>query len=139
MKLSFEGKLQMQRDDHLWYVVVTRVQIRGLPLGALQCGTLACALLNQGLANTACVMAMERYGAFPLAPGVLCKLKEAGACVDIGESDKRTLLSKVANMPLRNRQGVALVVWLRLVQLLISDKDTYENGSSSEDDDWFYQ
>ena len=139
VQVRFAGKVQLQRDDMQWYVVVTRVQIRGIALGALQCGTLACAFLNHALANEACVVAMERCGALPLAPGMLAKLKEAGACEDVHQIDKRKLLARVGHMPLRNRQGVAAVVWLRLVQLSIADKDPWQGvEDSSEDDDWFY-
>jgi len=140
VRVHFFGKEQMQSDDMQWYVVVTRVQIRGVPLGALQCGTLAGAFLNAALAHGACVAAMERYGAFPLASGMLCKLKEAGACEDVPDLDKARLLERVARMELRNRQGVAIVVWLRLMQLHIADRDPWEGDEdSSEDDDWFYQ
>ena len=61
------------------------------------------------------------------------------ACEDVHQIDKRKLLARVGHMPLRNRQGVAAVVWLRLVQLSIADKDPWQGvDDSSEDDDWFY-
>ena len=158
--------MQSQDDDGLYYVVVTRVRIKGIPLGALQSAPLALSFLNSALANCAMVEALERYDALPISLSMIERLKESAkaesAVVSEGRAwtgasawasmevealrndrtlhpiERQELTARVSEMALRHRQGVAEVVWLRLHrQLVASPCAAVSDGS--DDEDWFYQ